>query len=144
MRHLMPACLAICLALVLAGPSAGQAGAPQIDPDSPAGIEYQLPIDRARGEAAGPGSSSSARPGSAPLFGTGVTRSTASDESGRVPPASAEPSTPAQNGGAQTRARASVPASGATPLLAIAGGAAGVLVFGGLAGLALRRRGTAG
>ena len=58
------------------GASAQEKGV-HLDPDSPAGKEYAVPIDRARREAAGPsGLSALARPGSrasvVPLFGQGI------------------------------------------------------------------------
>ena len=68
----------------LAAPSAAAAGEPaQQDPDSPAGVEYQLPLDQARRDAAPDpgGGGGEGRPragdepgGPAPLFGAGITR----------------------------------------------------------------------
>lgn len=74
------------VACALAAPSTGAAREPaQLDPDSPAGVEYELPLDQARRDAApdagggagggGPGAGPrSGSEGPAPLFGTGITR----------------------------------------------------------------------
>lgn len=148
LHRLLLSCLCVG---VLATPAAAQD--PQVDPASPAGTEYQLPIDRARRQAAhgGPRDPSSAT-GEAPLFGAGVSGSTPRSEKQRrlgssarasAPRTSEEPdfetSTPQQ-----VRAQASEPAVGESGFLAVGTGAAGVLLLGGLAGLAWRRRTTRG
>ena len=46
---------------------------PKLDPNSPAGVEYQLPLDRAREEAAGETQRDSGGPKPAPPFGVGLT-----------------------------------------------------------------------
>jgi hypothetical protein len=57
------------LLLVVAHPAAAQEDGVFVDPDSPAGKEYAIPIDQARGETAGGGN----RPaGEEPLFGEGI------------------------------------------------------------------------
>jgi len=68
----------------LVAPSAAVAQEPvQVDPDSPAGVEYKLPLDQARRDAApdagGGGRGGGPRSGGgsgdpAPLFGAGITR----------------------------------------------------------------------
>jgi hypothetical protein len=135
-------------ALGLAAPAAAQDDAPQVDPNSPAGTEYRLPVDRAREQASGGGS---AAPGAAPLFGEGVEPVDAG--------ASTRPSSSSSGGAGSTsttttgeqpavgtatpeivRAQAPPPGDGGGSLVAVAGGAAGVLLMGGLAGLAWRRR----
>src|SRR5687767_15112379 len=70
---------AVPIAILALAPAAaqGQAGK-RPDPNSPAGVEYQLPLDQARQNAAGDGAStrekgSNDRPASAPLFGAGIT-----------------------------------------------------------------------
>ncbi len=66
-------CGALAVSLAVAAPAAAQDDAPKVAPDSPAGTEYQLPVDHARNAGSGGGSShSSATPGGAPLFGAGV------------------------------------------------------------------------
>jgi hypothetical protein len=62
------ALIALLLA-VAAPPVAAQQDGVFVDPDSPAGKEYAVPIDQARGEAAGGGE---AAPGEEPLFGEGI------------------------------------------------------------------------
>ncbi|MDQ3678037.1 MAG: hypothetical protein M3401_14785 [Actinomycetota bacterium] len=135
-------------ALALAAPATAQD--PQVDPGSPAGTEYQLPIDRAREEAGGRSGGSSGSGGStsseAPLFGAGVESEKPTSgnrksgtESDPATTADVEPDT--QTSTPETaRAQASAPDDGAGALVAIGAGAGGVLLLGGLAGLALRRR----
>jgi hypothetical protein len=135
-------------ALLLAAPAAAQS--PQVDPSSPAGTEYQLPIDRARNEAVGGSSASSGSGGSTsgepPLFGAGVEKTKAGSRDQKLRTdgnphtvASAEPDAVARTPGT-VRAHAPAPDSGGSGLVAMGGGALGVLLIGGLAGLALRRR----
>jgi hypothetical protein len=62
------ALIALLLA-VAAPPAAAQQDGVFVDPDSPAGKEYAVPIDQACGEAAGGGESGS---GEEPLFGEGI------------------------------------------------------------------------
>ena len=166
----------------LAAPSAavGQEAA-RPDPDSPAGVEYQLPLDRQREEASdpkdrdGPGGGGTQRDGGSPdrppLFGEGISPEgggvagdqdfgSADDEpAGGGPPGSgtgggdgegaggdradaglggsdASEAGPGDDGPAlaQTSAQA-----GSSSNLAIPGIVLGVLLAGGLLGLALRR-----
>jgi hypothetical protein len=49
-----------------------------VDPGSPTGKEYALPLDSARREADPSGGGTSAAPGTAPLFGAGIVASSAS------------------------------------------------------------------
>jgi hypothetical protein len=61
--------LAALVLLAAAPPAAAQEDGVFVDPDSPAGKEYAVPIDQARDEAAGGGN----RPaGEEPLFGEGI------------------------------------------------------------------------
>jgi hypothetical protein len=74
LRRTRPAMLltaAAALALLLL-PQPVLAGEVHFDPDSPAGKEYALPLDRARDEAAGVGESDGPAGEKAPLFGAGV------------------------------------------------------------------------
>jgi hypothetical protein len=57
------------LLLVVAPSAAAQEDGVFVDPDSPAGKEYAVPIDQARGEAAG---TANRPPGEEPLFGEGI------------------------------------------------------------------------
>jgi hypothetical protein len=70
--HLVVAC-------ALVAPSAAAAQEPvQVDPDSPAGVEYKLPLEQARRDAGGSGGgggspgSGGGSAGPAPLFGAGI------------------------------------------------------------------------
>jgi len=65
---------ALFVTLLLAPGAWAQGGSddPMVDPESPAGTEYELPIDRAREEARGGSGGSSGSAGEAPLFGEGV------------------------------------------------------------------------
>lgn len=144
-RKLMEALLVV--GLVLAPSAAAQGPAPQIDRDSPAGVEYQLPVDRAREQAAGgraaaggPRSGAVAEP---PLFGVGVKApSTRARANGTAKKPTQEPGRPAV--GRDTpqivRAQAPPPEGAIGGLAAAAAGGAGVLLAGGVAGLAWRRR----
>jgi hypothetical protein len=73
-------------ALVLWAPqgalAAGGSNGVHVDPGSPAGKQYAIPISSARGETSppGPGSSGSANP---PLFGAGITPSSSSSNAMR-------------------------------------------------------------
>jgi hypothetical protein len=144
--------VAITLSLSAAGPSAARAqtDAPQVDPNSPAGTEYELPLDRARQEAAprAGGGSGGGDTGAAPLFGEGVRRERSgetpgtprrrhSHENTRSPQAGAAPATAAPP---TVRAQAPSPDGGGSEILAVGAGASGVLLLGGLAGLLWRRR----
>jgi hypothetical protein len=61
--------LAALVLLVVAPSAVAQEDGVFVDPDSPAGKEYAVPIDQARGEAAGGGNRP---PGEEPLFGEGI------------------------------------------------------------------------
>ncbi len=147
----MRCCGALAVSLAIAAPAAAKDDAPKVAPDSPAGTEYQLPVDHARNEGSGGGSShSSGTPGAAPLFGAGVEGRTSRPAAKRRHAASAAPARTRKPSADRTgrpattpatiRARAAAPDGGGGGLLAIVAGAAGVLLIGGLAGLALRQR----
>lgn len=142
--------LAVVAALACAAPAQGDA--PQVDPDSPAGTEYQLPLDRAREEAgAGAGADRSAKApgGAAPLFGKGVERSE-SPPSMKPPADSSSDSDPAKTPRTErdtrrsptdrVRAQARSPETTGGALLTVGAGAGGVVLLGGMAGLMWRRR----
>jgi hypothetical protein len=126
-----------------------------IDPGSPAGKEYALPVDRARHDATGvpsgggPGSGGgsgkgSGGPSGGELFGAGIRRASHSaggggrTTGGRPHNAEAPAPGPAPGGGSS----AAIPAassSGDSSTGAVVGIVAGVLLLGGLAGLGARR-----
>ena len=129
---------ALCLPAVAAGQERARP-----DPDSPAGVEYKLPLDQARDDAAGEGKGRGEAEGreDPPLFGSGITESpskSGADASGRSVPVTGKRT----SGEARTRQGrvAAAPAtseggSGASvPLIAAA-----VLFVGGALGLGLRR-----
>jgi hypothetical protein len=151
--------------LVLAAPASAQQGGVFVDPDSPAGKEYAIPIEQARRQASGSPGGSAAEPGGraaqAPLFGAGITREGASggggssgagsDTSGREANGNStgskrDGSTPKGKSGNSTGVAANPGAAaveasideGSTGLLT-AGIAAGVLGLGLLFGFGLRR-----
>ncbi len=80
-----PINFAVACALLAPSAAAAQEGV-QVDPDSPAGVEYKLPLEQARRDAA-PGAagggvgprSGGGSGGPAPLFGTGITPARARD-----------------------------------------------------------------
>lgn len=146
---------AIC-SLLLPVAAQGQAGKP-LDPDSPAGFEYQLPLEQARknvggGDRAGGG-------GPAPLFGAGIlaAKKTSAQAGGagdaQGDRTSEEDSSRSGTGGRAGRDSDSTPGStaikqatlgapdedGGSATLRIAGIALAVLLLGGLLGLVLRR-----
>jgi hypothetical protein len=154
------ACLRRMTATVVAAlclPSAALAAddGVSVDPNSPSGKEYALPIDRARDRAAA-GTDvqpSAARPaGHVPLFGVGVTarkpkRSRGDDAkagSSRKPSASrtsngSEPAEPAADAPAPARS-APAAASESSSMVGVIVLAAALMLGGGAIGTALRRR----
>ena len=150
--------LTLC-ALALTAPAAvAQDDEIFVDPGSPSGKEYALPVESARQQASRDGqqrSSAAARP--APLFGEGVDGSTAGqggatsgagagDASrgggGGGASGDADGGTPGAQGAARTatlKAQAATP-DGGIGLAAVIGMGAGVLVLGGVIGVLLRRR----
>lgn len=81
--------VAVLMAVVLPGGALGKSLPPgvHVDPGSPAGKEYQIPVASARSLAAGQqGSSSGANP---PLFGVGVTSARAPSPTTTTPAATA-------------------------------------------------------
>ena len=155
-------CSLIVLASLLLAPTAfAQDGGddPTIDPTSPAGTEYRLPVDRAREEARGGGSDDADAEGGqspAPLFGEGVepdddsgtaagakgtgtsTTGSGKGDGGQAPPPAPPPPPPAGQQ-ATVRAQAQPPDDGGA-LIAVGASALGLLLVGGLGGLLWRRR----
>ncbi len=130
-----------------------------VDPGSPSGKEYALPVESARQQAAkdAPERSSSAQP--APLFGEGVDAGSTDGAGGAAPGADegdgasgggfnadADAGTPSAQGAARTatlKAQAAAP-DGGIGLAAVIGVGAGVLLLGGAIGVLLRRRAARG
>src|ERR671939_637836 len=117
MRRFAPIfCLVMLVAWLVVPASAPAQNDPNgvhVDPNSPSGTEYDIPVERARREAQGTTKKGASRnSGSAPLFGSGIKAKTSSKKCG---------------------------GSGTT--LAISG-ALVVLLLSGLAGWLLRRRST--
>lgn len=104
-----------------------------VGPDDPAGVEYAIPLDSARRDAAGGGSSGS-RTGNVspswPLFGVGITPSRLTGDSSRL----GNPAT--RSDGLANRVGA---VGGASATLWTVGIPAAVLLIGLMLGLALRR-----
>ena len=80
--HARTSKLVALVALGLVVPGAGVASAQDngvhVDPDSPAGKEYALPLDSARRDASGSPSGTGATGQGAPLFGAGVSKAAGS------------------------------------------------------------------
>lgn len=147
------AALGLALALALAPAAGGQARDEVfVDPDSPAGVEYQLPIERARALARGGSSPPAAgAPGAPPaLFGEGVepAREGGSRRDGAPGAGGATGAPGAQPASAPNAAADGIRAAAAAPdgmgTGAVAGIAAAVILLGALAGLAWRRRSIGG
>ena len=68
-------------------PASAQTPEVQVDPNSPAGTEYAIPLDKARQDAAGDKGTSGKRGGKSDLFGAGIEKQ--SEEPPPPPPAEA-------------------------------------------------------
>ncbi len=150
--------LASLILLALSVPAAR--GQTKADPNSPAGVEYQLPLERARGEGAatkGPPAPASAargaaRSGSGKLFGVGIGGKGQVD--GASPPngdrtqgglgqTAGSPGSGAGGGSAPTgaaAARSALADRTGSSLPLTFGMAAAVILLGTMSGLLLRRR----
>jgi hypothetical protein len=158
MRILLPAVLAAAGLAAMPGAAVAQEPGVVVDPGSPAGKEYAIPVARARREAgvdrATSGSSGSSTQAKPELFGAGISprkaaptkpektgsKSSESD-SGGAPAGGGGGSSSGGSGGPGAAAAAAVqsrPSANALPWLA--GPAAAVLLIGAAAGLLMRRR----
>lgn len=151
--RLLVACLIGAL-LSAAAPARAQDGV-NVDPDSPAGKEYAIPLESVRRGTSADGDVAGARvrPGerTAPLFGAGVGE-TGGDGSNRPGEASGgrtprKPSAPEASAGAGAARRAAARAirgeadgGGIGLVTGLLGGAAALVGLGTAAGLLLRRR----
>lgn len=150
--------LLVCGLALFASPAAAQDDDVQVDPDSPSGREYALPVDSARSQASKGSSTRRSAGQAAPLFGEGVrsgaggggagdsaqadktaSKAGPSDDAGEDEDASSALRRAATSTPQTLRAQAAAP-DGGSSLLVIVGVGAGVLLAGGLIGLALRRR----
>lgn len=166
MRYLCRA-VAPCVVFLLLLPAVSQSQ-DELNPESPAGVEYQLPLEQARKNAGGDDSQGSGRRGkrkdnrrTVALFGAGIVRDGDSGGEGDVGPAGGNggrSSTSARDGDASGGARAQENARGGpteprvthsslgagesddgSGSLQIVGIALAVLLLGGLLGFGLRR-----
>ncbi len=132
--------LTVCLAVLAVAPAPAGAVEPgvHVDPGSPAGKEYALPLEQARRDASGGrsgdlSSSDSGQGGGSKLFGEGIKRKGAGGTRSARDRAKRK---------AGTQARLGVPASvspGGSGTLTDVGIALAVLVAAGAAGFGLRR-----
>jgi hypothetical protein len=146
------------LLLLIAPPAMGQRGGVFVDPNSPAGVEYAIPLEQARREAAGvsvdpggrpSGGQAAAQTEGQQLFGEGIEPVGDRGTRGRNAPAGSGKPGKSSGGGAANGARATG-ASASTAAVAAAseegsglpltiGIAGAVLVAGVAGGLGLRR-----
>jgi hypothetical protein len=153
--------LLVCALALTAPVAAAQPDQIFVDPGSPSGKEYALPVESARQQAAkgAPQRSSSAPP--APLFGEGVGGGSSAGQGGSSAGGGdangngggggangdADGGTPAAPGAgahAPTLKAQAVTADGGLGPAAVIGVGAGVLLLGGATGVLLRRRATRG
>lgn len=156
LRSVRKAMLLVLCGLAATAPAASAQDDPVfVDPDSPSGKEYELPIDRARQQGAPQTQQGRSAGGTqaAPLFGEGVEADGAAPAAGdsREAPRGARsgdstdranrprPDVANARVAAERKAQAAAPEGGAG-VAAIVGVGAGVLLLGGLLGLLLRRR----
>jgi hypothetical protein len=158
------AAIGLCTAwLASSAPASAQEPPIFVDPDSPAGTEYRLPLETVRREAAGDaGTATGGRgPAGQPLFGVGIREAGEAGDSGRTDPGerraprgaspegessaegpdAAHADSVSESGGTGARSTAGVEAAagdGSTGLITGAI-AAGVLALGLVIGVALRR-----
>jgi hypothetical protein len=143
--------LLLCAAAALPTVAVAQDDEIFVDPDSPSGKEYALPIDRAREQGASQARRSGGAGGGreAPLFGEGVRGDRAAAATAASGAARSEadgaakdaPARPAAEGNAPVdRTTQAAAPEGSGGLVAVAGAGIGVVLLGVLAGLWLRRR----
>lgn len=131
-----------------AGPAAAQSDGVVVDPESPAGKEYALPLDKARQDAApAPGAGTTGEE-ETPLFGAGISKRNSAEDGGGDKGDGSDGGGQADGrgggedvGGAAERsvtAAASASGSGLSSGWLTALVAMGVLLVGGIVGLSLR------
>lgn len=134
--------------LIAAGDAAAQSEGVFVDPDTPAGKEYALPLDKARQDAAPNSGAQGSEPGDTELFGAGISKRDGGGGKGDGQTGGAAAGDRGgdgkQTGGPQSDAAGSVAKAAASSGSGISSGwltaliAAGVLLVGGIAGLSLR------
>lgn len=144
---------ALALALVGVGPgvATGQKDGVFVDPDSPAGKEYALPLDTARRDAQGGGGSATAGGDGPALFGAGISPRGSSQPDGDGPGSSGadnDASSDERGGGSAAAGAAEASQAVAKAVAQSSGGlsagwltiliAAGVLLVGIVIGLSVR------
>ena len=142
------ACALVALGLLAAaGPAAAQSDGVHVDPDTPAGQEYALPLDKARPDVAPNSGAGGSDPGEAELFGAGISKRDDGGKGGGDDGGAVAGGTGGESGGSHDPAlpgTASVTKAGAPSDSGISAGwltaliAFGVLAVGGAAGLSLR------
>jgi hypothetical protein len=144
------------VAAALLAPPIARADQAHVDPGSPSGKEYAVPLDQARRHAATGNTAAAptgAAPAAPPLFGVGIRSSgsgagtRANHRPRRTPPARSpkKPSAGISSAGAtptphRLAAAAAQPSTGLGSTALVGALAAAVLVLGGVGGVALRRR----
>lgn len=159
MSRSLRALLVALLSLIWLAPAAvAQEEGVFVDPGSPTGKEYAIPLDSARRQADPSGGSAGAAPGSAPLFGAGIVAAGGSGAGSETGGSAGEhaPTGRADGNGSEKSAGSAASAETAAVLQAAtqtpgapSGGlgtpaivallAAGLLVTGGLAGVVVKR-----
>jgi hypothetical protein len=150
--------LALCALAVIAPAAVAADDEIFVDPDSPSGKEYALPVDSARKQAAGAAQGAKDATAPTPLFGEGVeaagskATTRTSKASGAGAKAGSDDGATAAAGASTARARTAAPktlkAQAAAPdggigVAAVIGGVSvGVLLLGAAIGVLLRRRAT--
>jgi hypothetical protein len=140
--------VALTLVMLMSSARAMAANGVHFDPDSPAGKEYALPLDQARGEATGGGESDEEAAPGAPLFGAGVPP-TGPQSAGILGPGGEAADQQANPATKHSASRKSAARSGAVVHISEAGGGgyppasgvamvAAIVLLGGVLGLALR------
>lgn len=142
------ACALVALGLLAgAGQAAAQSDGVHVDPDTPAGKEYALPLDKARQDVAPNSGAQGSDPGEAELFGAGISKRDGGGKGGGGDDGAAAGGSNGESGGSHDPAltdSASVAKATASSGSRISPGwltaliAFGVLVVGGAAGLSLR------
>jgi hypothetical protein len=146
--------LALCALAVIAPAAVAADDEIFVDPGSPSGKEYALPVDSARKQAAGGTQGAKDRTSTTPLFGEGVDAATPKAGTGKASAAGAKAGAGDAGGGSAgapparvataaprtLKAQAAAPDGGIGTAAIIGGVSAGVLLLGAVIGVLLRRR----
>ena len=128
------AVICLCLPAVATGQERARP-----DPNSPAGVEYKIPLDQARDDAAGKRSGDAGEGKGPPLFGSGITEALPGSRASRGSrPAAHEPKPgDARDGRGRVAAAPATSEGGSGASVSLI--AAAVLIVGGVLGLGMRR-----